>query len=121
MSIVRHPYIYFYLALCSFPKGLIGSAVQSKAVLIMNGLDTEPMHEISRSFWCHNAPLLLEDSVGLVNYFALTSWGDVNDRIQLENAPVSSYRFVNYRIPHAIIGEGSFTFVKKVLNIVVIN
>lgn len=55
----------------------------------MDGLDIEPIEQITRSFWHHNFHMYddaMEDNRHA--YFAVMSWGDVNDRSLLENQEV---------------------------------
>ncbi len=52
---------------------------------MMDGMDIEPSSEIARAFWHHNFHMYDDSEPSdLLVYFALMSWGDVNDRKVLE-------------------------------------
>ncbi len=51
---------------------------------MMDGLDIEPINEIARSFWYHNALIHDDQNSTKLLSFAVMSWGNVTDRHQLE-------------------------------------
>ncbi|VDL96914.1 unnamed protein product [Schistocephalus solidus] len=65
--------------------GLIEAAISARALILVDGFDTTPAREISKSLWMQQLRASLSASKAQpIAWAAIVSWGDVNDRDMLE-------------------------------------